>query len=318
MLPSQGSKENRASVSGPPSSRWALTSTDVASAALQMSDPGATTPAALQDHGPRRDHGAPSEPGEPQRRPARVRARRDALHGHRRRRGRGRSVPDGPEPPGAAREDHPHRPAPEWGGSVHGAGQQPVRRPAAVEAGDLGVRRPEPVALLVRPRQRRTSSSETSARTRGRRSTTARSTWGGGEASTSAGAAWRDGTCTGTVPSRPTTRRPSSSTHTLERTAGVRSPAATLAETRRCRACSAGTCTPTTAPARSGRTCSGSQTRPTTGRSPTSLFLRSPRSARTPAATCTSWGRAVGTTCSGFASRTRPGSSAFRSTTCPC
>ena len=55
----------------------------------------------------------------------------------------------------AARQDPAHRPAPERRGAVRGAGQQPVRGPGAVEAGDLGLRRPQPVALLVRPRHRR-------------------------------------------------------------------------------------------------------------------------------------------------------------------
>ena len=46
------------------------------------------------------------------------------------------------------------------------------------------------------------------------------------------------------------------------------------------------------------------------------ISLDRPRSARTRAATCTSWARAAGTTCSGSGSRIRPGSSARRSTTC--
>ena len=61
--------------------------------------------------------------------------------GNGRRWGRRRSVPDGPEPPGPARKDPAHRPASERRGAVRGAGQQPVRGPAAVEAGDLGLRR---------------------------------------------------------------------------------------------------------------------------------------------------------------------------------
>ena len=46
--------------------------------------------------------------------------------------GGGRSVPRSDEPPGPARQAHPDRSAPERGRPVHGAGQQPVRRPAAV------------------------------------------------------------------------------------------------------------------------------------------------------------------------------------------
>ena len=49
--------------------------------------------------------------------------------------------------------------------------RQPVRRAAGRAAGDLGVRAPQPVAVLVRRRTPATCGSATSGRTRGRRST---------------------------------------------------------------------------------------------------------------------------------------------------
>ena len=52
-------------------------------------------------------------------------------------------------------------------------------RPGALEAGDLGTASATTWRLLVRPRERRLAPSATWVRTSGRRSTTARSTWGG-------------------------------------------------------------------------------------------------------------------------------------------
>ena len=112
--------------------------------------------------------------------------------------GAGATVPTRREPPGPAREDPAHRPAAE-------SGQEPYTVPAnnpfvgqcagaLPEIWSYGA--PEPVALLVRPRHGRPQHSATSVRTRTRRSTTGPSTSGGGEASTSAGAAARAGTST--------------------------------------------------------------------------------------------------------------------------
>ncbi len=125
-----------------------------------------------------------------------------------------------------------------------------------------------------------TSRSATSVRTCTRRSTTDRSTSGGGEPSTSAGAAWRGGiptTAGRTARSLRTTRRPSSSTRTAAARFAVRSPAATSSATRRFRACWVDMCTRTTAAGRSGRTCSRSRTRPD-NREETDIPIQSPTS----------------------------------------
>ncbi len=147
-------------------------------------------------------------------------------------------------------------PRQDGGRSVHGARQQSVRRPAAVEAGDLVLRPAEPLALLVRPRHRPTSTSATSVRTPTRRSTTGRSSVGWGR-----GVNFGWICCEGRhlVRRRTATRRRRTIvapvleyTHSGRRHA--RSPADTSSRTRKSRASSAGTSTATTATGRSTRT----------------------------------------------------------------
>ena len=96
---------------------------------------------------------APRE--QPQRRAARVRPRRPALHRRRRRRLRGRPQPLRPGPQRPLREDPAHRPARQRGQPVHGARRQPVRRALGRQARDLRLRPAQPVALLLRPLHRR-------------------------------------------------------------------------------------------------------------------------------------------------------------------
>ena len=64
----------------------------------------------------------------------------------------GRQRPDARH---AARQDPAHRPDADRGRAVHDPGRQPVRRRAGGAARDLDVRAAQPVALLVRPRDRR-------------------------------------------------------------------------------------------------------------------------------------------------------------------
>ena len=180
-------------------------------------------------------------PGESQRRPAPVRPGRHALH-RAPATAAAAAIPfhAALEPAGPARQDPAHRSAPDRTRSP-----TPCRRTTRSSASrrrparDLVVRPPEPVALLVRPRHAATSTSATSARTPGRRSTTGRSTSAGDEASTSAGAASRDGTST--APATRTATRPTPDivppvfeySHSGAATA-ARSRAATSSATRRC------------------------------------------------------------------------------------
>ena len=110
---------------------------------------------------------------EPQRRHGRLRPGRPALRRHGRRRLGRRSREPGPEPGLAARQDPPAR-----------------SRHARHEAGHRRARRPQSMAVLVRPRRTATSGSATSARARSRRSTT--SPGRGTGSSTSAGTSTRD------------------------------------------------------------------------------------------------------------------------------
>ena len=95
--------------------------------------------------------GPASGPVESQRRPAPVRAGRDALHRDRRRRQRKRPAEQRPAPECSAREAASYRSEAIRPERLHRAGQQPVRRPGGGPARNLVVRPPEPVAVLVRP-----------------------------------------------------------------------------------------------------------------------------------------------------------------------
>ena len=96
-------------------------------------------------------------------------------------------------------------PRPSGGRPYRVPARQPVRRPRRREAGDLRVGPAQPVALLVRPRDRRPRRSATSARTRSRRSTSARAATGarrelrlarvGGDAARGPGSDRRAATC---------------------------------------------------------------------------------------------------------------------------
>ena len=111
---------------------------------------------------PARSPPAAGDPGhgvQPQRRPAGVRPRRDALHRRRRRRRRRRSARRArqrAEPRRPARQAAAHRrdDAQQRAPVRHPQGQ-PVRRPVRLAARDLGARPAQSVALLLRPRQRR-------------------------------------------------------------------------------------------------------------------------------------------------------------------
>ena len=103
-------------------------------------------------------HPVPGLRAQPQRRPRAVRPRQAALHRHRRRRrGRRPARPDRPRPGAqhAARQDRADRSAPLRLAGLLGAAQQPVRRPLRRQAGDLQLRAAQPVAVLVRPPDRR-------------------------------------------------------------------------------------------------------------------------------------------------------------------
>ena len=95
---------------------------------------------------------------QPQRRPAAVRARQAPLHRDRRRRRRrrpARRARQRPEPRDAARQDPADRPEGERRQAVHDPVGQPVREPRRREARDLQLRPAQPVAVLVRPLDRR-------------------------------------------------------------------------------------------------------------------------------------------------------------------
>src|SRR5205823_1628453 len=96
--------------------------------------------------------------GQPQRRAGPLRARPAALHRLRRRRRGGRparAAGQRPEPRHAARQDLAHRPAAERRAPIPRAGVEPVRRPAGRPARDLRLRPAQPMAVLVRPPDRR-------------------------------------------------------------------------------------------------------------------------------------------------------------------
>ena len=84
-----------------------------------------------------------------------VRARRDALHRHGRRRLRGRPGAAGDRPGRAARQAAAHRSGAVGRPRLHGAAGQPVRRRRRRRARGVVERPAQPVALLVRPRHRR-------------------------------------------------------------------------------------------------------------------------------------------------------------------
>ena len=272
------------------------------------SNPGPRRP----QHAPGSDHGAPPEPGEPQRRPARVRPRRDALHGNGGRRGRRRSVPDGPEPPGPARKDPAHRPASD--------GEEPYRcRPNNPFVGQAPWK-PEIWAYGVRNPWRFSFDRVTGDFSLG---DVGQNTWEEIDYQPIS-AGWGRGVNFGwscmearhlrrELPSRRTTRCRSTSTTTTSEAA--RSRAGTWAMTRRFRACWAVTSTRTTA----GADLVERARDPGRARRPFRTGSRTPRrSARTRAATCTSWARAAGRpNVYRIRQRTRRGSSACRSTTCP-
>ncbi len=100
---------------------------------------------------------------EPQRRPPAVRpgeapgqpGPRPAVHRARRRRLGGRPGAQRPGPLDPARQDPAHRPARLGRAPLLGPGLQPVRRTLGRPAGDLLLRPPQSVALLVRPPDRR-------------------------------------------------------------------------------------------------------------------------------------------------------------------
>ena len=139
---------------------------------------------------------------EPQRRPAAVRARRHALHGHRRRRRRRRPGRQRAEPRTAARQAAADRP--EAQPRLLDAAAR-TRSRAARARRDLRPRAAQPVPLLASTATPATSGSATSARTRGRRSTTCRA--GGSPAPTSAGTSSR-ATTRSRAAARPPSYRP--------------------------------------------------------------------------------------------------------------
>ena len=110
-------------------------------------------------------------------------------------------------------------------------------------SGDLDVRAAQPVALLVRPRDRATSGSATSARTTGKRSTTRRSR-------TAAGSNWGWNAARGHARVQGRAHRPARATRSSSSrtpTATARSSAATCTAAPRSRRFAARTCSPTTA-----------------------------------------------------------------------
>ena len=122
---------------------------------------------------PGRQRPAPDQQAvlEPQRRHARVRARRLPVHGHRRRRIGRRPGQPRPEPEVAPREAAPDRhQRADRGSAVQDPELEPVRRQGRLRP-DLGARPPQPVAVLVRLASPATCGSAMSARTAGRRST---------------------------------------------------------------------------------------------------------------------------------------------------
>ncbi len=96
-----------------------------------------------------------SDERQPQRRPARVRARRRPLHRRRRRWQRGRSGRQRPEHRHVARQDPADRA--DRRRRLHDPQRQPVRLSARQARRDLGVWASQPVALLVRSRDRRSA-----------------------------------------------------------------------------------------------------------------------------------------------------------------
>ena len=108
---------------------------------------------------------------EPQRRPAPVRARRQALRRHRGRRRRRRSARERAGQGRAARQAAAHQPPQARLAALPVAAGQPLRRRAGQER-DLRARPAQPVPLLLRPRP--DPDRRRRARTAGRRSTTRR------------------------------------------------------------------------------------------------------------------------------------------------
>ena len=104
----------------------------------------ADEPGPRRPDGPDRVARGPRRGRQPQRRPARLRPRRDAVVRHRRRRRPGQPVRPRARPRQPAREDAADRPAPRQRGRLHGPGRQPVRHRA------VGLRPAQPVPLLLR------------------------------------------------------------------------------------------------------------------------------------------------------------------------
>ena len=176
---------------------------------------------------------------EPQRRPHRVRPRRlPVLRPGRRRVGR-RSAGPRPEPEQPARQDAAHR---RERAHLHDPAVQPVRRRGGARR-DLGVRPAQPLALELRPGQRRDCTSATSARASGKRSTTVPGRSAGGENygwNVYEGNACFDRAVSRVGPDLPGPRlRP--------RRRAARSPAATSTAAAACPTCTARTSTRTSA-----------------------------------------------------------------------
>ena len=175
-----------------------------------------------------------------------VRPRRLPLHRPRRRRQRGRSERQRPVAHDAARQDAAHR-ADDRRATVPYTipPDNPFVGQAERPARDLGLRAAQPVAVLVRPRDRRPVDRRRRARTRGRRSTGSRPARRAGR--TTGGTGWRARTRTRAM-RRPARCRRSTSIPTPA--AAARSPAATSTGARRSPASSARTCSRTSASGR--------------------------------------------------------------------
>ena len=100
-----------------------------------------------------------------------VRPRRAALHRPRRWRIRGRPRSQRPRPLDAAGQDPAHRPASPWREAVLDPRLEPVHEPAGRPPRDLLLRAPEPVAVLIRPPDRRPGDRRRRPEPSSRRST---------------------------------------------------------------------------------------------------------------------------------------------------
>ena len=117
---------------------------------------------------------------QPQRRAGALRARREALHRSRRRRRCRRSGAGAPRTSRTCSARSCGSTRAPTAAAVLGPGRQPVRRRPRGARRDLLLRPAQPVALLLRSRDRRRSRSATSARTSRRRSTSSRAGEGPG------------------------------------------------------------------------------------------------------------------------------------------